>query len=74
MAVFGNYIAENAMNYESVLPDVDAVSSMYLSRSAKVDDEIMELNNKLQMAIYVSDFMSNPAHKYDVLPANTGIG
>ena len=59
---------------ENLLPDVDAVSSMYLSRSAKVDDEIMELNNKLQMAIYVSDFMSNPAHKYDVLPANTGIG
>ena len=59
---------------QNLLPDEQAVSSIYLNRSAKADDEILTLNNQLQMAKYVRDYMNNNTHKFDVLPVNTGIG
>lgn len=59
---------------QNLLPDEQAVSSIYLNRSAKADDEILTLTNQLQMAKYVRDYMNNNTHKFDVLPVNTGIG
>ncbi len=68
MAVFGNYIAENAMNYESVLPDVDAKSLMmdesvepchednFLVAGARICAESTENMNRIMQACAIQEF------------------
>ena len=68
MAVFGNYIAENAMNYESVLPDVDAESLMmdesvepchednFLVAGARICAESTENMNRIMQACAIQEF------------------
>lgn len=59
---------------QNLLPDVAAVSSLYLSKANATSDEILELNNQLQMANYINDYLNNPANKRALLPVNSGIG
>lgn len=68
MAVFGNYIAESAMNYESVLPDVDAESLMmdesvepchednFLVAGARICAESTENMNRIMQACAIQEF------------------
>ncbi len=57
-----------------LIPDVEQASRMYLEKSVKNEDEMYEINNKLMIARYMRDFLSNPANSTSVLPVNTGIG
>ena len=56
-----------------MVPDVDQVSQLYISRAAAADDEVAELNNRLAMARYIRSYLSNSANTFNVLPANSGI-
>lgn len=58
----------------NLLPDVTEASRLYLQQATRTSDEIMDLNNQLQMARYVRDYLSNPSHSSSLLPANSGIG
>lgn len=59
---------------ENLVPDVQEASSVYLSQSVNTDQNILDLNNRLAMARYVSEYLNNPAYVNAVIPANTGIG
>jgi capsular exopolysaccharide family len=57
---------------ENILPDVSAVSGMYLSQYAESKRELQELNNRLSVVQYISKNLSaEPAGQ--LLPANTGL-
>lgn len=59
---------------EHLIPDVEAASRMYLEKSVRNEEDILDINNKLMIARYMRDFINNPAHATSVLPVNTGIG
>lgn len=59
---------------KNLLPDVNAVSAIYLNRNEKNNSELFELENQRQMVKYIREFLSNPQYKESVLPANSGVG
>lgn len=59
---------------EHLIPDVKDASRMYLEKSVKSEEEMLDINNKLMIARYMRDFINNPANATSVLPVNTGIG
>ncbi len=70
------HVDENISTFKSqnLIPDVAAVSTLYLSKANATSDEILELNNQLQMANYINDYLNNPVNKRSLLPVNSGIG
>lgn len=56
----------------NLIPDVGATSSMYLQQSNEMSNQIMNLNNQLQMARYLKNYISQSG-KNEVLPVNTGL-
>ncbi len=59
---------------EHLIPDIKEASRMYLEKSVRSEEEMLEINNRLQVARYMRSYLSNPAHATEVLPVNTGIG
>lgn len=59
---------------EHLIPDPQAVTSIYLNQMNATSDELLELNNKLQMARYIKEYIDNPKNDFKVLPTNTGVG
>jgi len=59
---------------KNLIPDVQAVSGIYLSRSEKNQDGLLELTTQRQMAQYIKDYLGNPNYATSVLPVNTGVG
>lgn len=59
---------------EHQIPDVQQAASMYMSESQQASSQLLGLNNQLQMARYVRNFITNTANRNQVLPANSGIG
>ena len=55
------------------LPDVDQASSLYFQRATSASDEVLKLNNRLGMARYIRNYLSNSANSFNVLPANSGL-
>ena len=62
-------------NYKSqnLIPDVKAASSMYMSQSNAINEQIQGLNNELYMTRYIRESLTNEANRNKVLPANSGI-
>ena len=62
-------------NYKSqnLIPDVKAASSMYMSQSNAINEQIQGLNNELYMTRYIRESLTDDANKNKVLPANSGI-
>lgn len=62
-------------NYKSqnLIPDVQAASSMYMTQSNAINEQIQGLNNELYMTRYIRESLSNEDNKNKVLPANSGI-
>lgn len=62
-------------NYKSqnLIPDVKAASSMYMSQSNAINEQIQGLNNELYMTRYIRESLSDDANRNKVLPANSGI-
>lgn len=53
-------------------PDITQTAKLNMEASAELDKNILELNNKLTMAGYVKDYISDPANADKVIPMNTG--
>jgi len=58
---------------EHMLPDVQQVAQAYFQRTNEASDEVQAINNKLAVAKYVREFLSNSANNSTVLPANVGL-
>ena len=58
---------------EHQMPDVQQAAAMYMSESQQASSQILDLNNQLQMARYVRNFMTNNSNRHQLLPANTGV-
>lgn len=56
-----------------LLPDVAVAASMYMSQSTVLDQQMQALNNQLQMARYIKNYLANEGNRYLPLPANMGI-
>ncbi len=67
-------VDEDISSYKSehILPDVDAVSGMYLTQYAENRRELLELNNRLSIMEYIRGNLGNRSSD-QLLPVNSGI-
>lgn len=69
-------VDENISSYKSknLIPDIQKASDIYLSQSSENNAQILELNNHLYMTKYIHEYLNDNKNKYNLLPANSGIG
>lgn len=69
------HVDENISSYKSehLLPDVQAASNLYLTKSAENKKELLTLNNQLSTTRYIRRELNNKQMNQP-LPANSGIG
>ncbi|MDE5840762.1 MAG: AAA family ATPase, partial [Muribaculaceae bacterium] len=58
---------------ENQIPDLVASATMNLSEEQNVKNSLLQLNNQLQMAKYLKDYIEKDASLTRVFPVNTGI-
>ncbi len=58
---------------ENLIPDIESASAMYMNRTQQSADGILAINNQLQMARYVRNYLTSEANRDQLLPANTGL-
>lgn len=58
---------------EHMVPDVAQASQLYFSKAAEASDEVVGLSNRLAMARYIRDYLTDSANSFSVLPANAGL-
>jgi len=56
-----------------MVPDVGQASQLYFNRAADASDEVLNLENRLSMARYIREYLTNSANSFNVLPANSGL-
>ena len=68
-------VDEDISSYKSehLLPDVQAVSSMYMSQSSEISSQLLALNNQLHMTRYIREYIAADSNRNQLLPANSGI-
>lgn len=59
---------------KNLLPDAEGASAMFMSESAANNRQLFELNNKLSVARYIRNYITEKANENQYLPSNTGIG
>ena len=69
-------VDEDISSYKSrhLLPDVEAVSGMFMNKSAATDNQIMELANQLYMTRFIKSYLEGEKTADRLLPVNTGVG
>lgn len=69
------HVDEDISSYKSehLLPDVQAVSGMYMAQASEANAEILQLNNQLYMARYIRNYLADGSNKNGLLPANPGM-
>lgn len=58
---------------ENLLPDVNAVSNIYLSQNTFTSNRILELNNQISVTNYIRKMLINETLKNQLLPVNSGV-
>ncbi len=58
---------------KNLVPDVAAVSNLYMTKSQTADAQLEQLNNSLYMAKYIREYMDKKDNAHQLLPANSGI-
>ena len=58
---------------ENLLPDVQAVSNMYLNQNSEAAARITELNNQISITRYIRNYLTNETGHNQLLPVNSGI-
>lgn len=58
---------------ENLLPDVQAVSNMYLSQNSEASARINELNNQISITRYIRNYLTNETDQNQLLPVNSGV-
>ncbi len=79
LAVIENELGDvdkNIAGYKSSLamPSVEAVAGQAMAQQSAADQESQNLNNQLYMVRYVRNYVTDPAHSKQLLPASSGIG
>lgn len=57
---------------KNLIPNVDAVSKLYLSQSTDASNKILALNTQLSIVHYICNYLHSSS-KFQLLPANVGI-
>lgn len=58
---------------KNLVPDVAAVSSMYMTQSHEASNELQLLNNHLYMAKFIRKYIMENKNRNQLIPANSGI-
>lgn len=58
----------------TMTPSLEAELEATVKRSGELSGEMLEVTNKLAMTSFIRDYITSPAHKYDIVPVNVGIG
>ena len=56
------------------MPDVNAVAGQAMAQESAADQQRQMLSNQLYMVRYVRNYVADPAHAKQLLPASSGIG
>ena len=69
-------VDQNIAGYKSAhaMPDVNAVAAQAMGEQSAADQQRQTLNNQLYMVRYVRNYVSDPSHAKQLLPAGSGIG
>ena len=69
-------VDDDISSYKSanLMPDVGAVSSIWLNQNTVTTNRIQDLNNQIAMTRYVRNYLINMKKKDQLLPVNSGIG
>ena len=69
-------VDQDIAGYKSAnaMPDVMAVAAQAMGQQSAADQERQVLNNQLYMVRYVRNYVTDPTHAKQLLPASTGIG
>ncbi len=69
-------VDQDIAGYKSAnaMPDVMAVAAQAMGQQTAADQERQVLNNQLYMVRYVRNYVTDPTHAKQLLPASTGIG
>lgn len=63
--------AISSFKSKNLIPDINSVSNIYLSRSEQSDSELQELNNQLYITRYIADYLRD--NEKGLLPVNSGV-
>lgn len=68
-------VDDDISEYKSsnLIPDVEAVSKMYMDQSSDLNNQIIGLTNQLYMTRFIREYLANDANIEQLLPANCGI-
>lgn len=69
-------VDEDIASYKSTnaMPDVGAVAGQAMAQQSAADQERQTLSNQLYMVRYVRNYVNDPSHDKQLLPAGSGIG
>ena len=63
----------SAYKSANLIPDVKAVSSMYLGQNREVTQSIVDLNNRMNITRYIRNYLASEASHDQLLPVNSGL-
>lgn len=68
-------VEEDISSYKSknLIPDLQTASNMYVDQSSSIEAQILDINNRLYMAKYITDYLTRDMSTFQLLPAGTGI-
>ncbi|MCM1502330.1 MAG: polysaccharide biosynthesis tyrosine autokinase [Bacteroidales bacterium] len=55
------------------LTDIKAASQTYLDESSEYATRSFDVNNQLSLARFMKDYLNDPMHSQDLIPANSGL-
>ena len=69
-------VDQNIAGYKSAhaMPDVAAVAAQAMGEQSAADQQRQAINNQLYMVRYVRNYVTDPSHSKQLLPASSGIG
>ncbi len=69
-------VDKNIAGYKSAnaMPDVAAVAAQAMGQQTAADQQRQVISNQLYMVRYVRNYVADPSHANQLLPASTGIG
>lgn len=59
---------------KTMIPSLEASVIQMMEESSELTAESLKISNQLAMASYLKQYLNDPAHKFDVIPVNVGIG
>ncbi|MBD5196197.1 MAG: polysaccharide biosynthesis tyrosine autokinase [Bacteroidales bacterium] len=58
---------------EHRVPDLEEAAKSQMKEAAEMRSKELEVTNQMSMAVYLRDYLNNPANANNVIPVNTGI-